>query len=220
MKLSDNTLALLRNFSSIQENLAVRPGSSLVTISEAKTIVGMANISETFPSDFGIYDLKEFLSCLSLVANPDLEFSDKYVTIKDGRSRMRFFYSDFDTLTYPKKTPPFPDPEVTFKFGADLIDQIKKAAAVIPDSKLVIAPDDGKICATVVNPDNKTSNAFSVPLCDYQGTADFRFVFDVKNLKMMPGDYEVALSSKLITRFKSPTVTYFIAPESDSKYEG
>ena len=81
MKLTSNTISILKNFSTINQNLMVKTGNTLSTMSAMKNIVAQAEVTETFPQEFAIYDLNEFLSALSLFEEPELNFRDQYVTI-------------------------------------------------------------------------------------------------------------------------------------------
>ena len=221
MKLSENTLDVLKNFSAINPNMVFKPGKTIATISEAKNIMASATIQEEIPSQFGIYDLTEFLSTLSLVSDPDLEFTADSIKINDGGTSIRYFYSAPEVLTAPSKNVNMPKPEVKIAFTADVINKIKKAAAVLCHATLEIAGEDGKIILLVRDLKNETANKYSIVVDESNAcTESFSFVMVIGNLKMLPGDYTVSISSKLISHFKNTTtpVEYWIALEKSSTF--
>ena len=136
MKLSEQTISVLKNFSSINQNILVKHGAELRTMSTMKNILGEAIISESFPRDFGIYDLNEFLGVLTLVKDPELEFdNDNYLTVNSGRSKIKYFYSDPSILTTPPETFNAPECDVNIEISEKVLDQVLKASAVmqLPD---------------------------------------------------------------------------------------
>ena len=226
MKLSTETISVLKNFSTINANLMVKAGSSLSTMSAMKNIVAKADVSEEFPSDFAIYDLNEFLSALSLFGKPDLEFDNKFVTItEEGTSKsLKYWYSDPSVVTTPSKEISMPSTELTFNLSSDTLNEITKAAAVIgvPDMSLSGTGLGAKLVVT--DKKNSTANAYetSVDLGDVAANhgAEFKFWFKVENLKLSPGSYDVEVSSKKISHFTHTKlgVQYWIALEPESSY--
>lgn len=220
MKLSTETISVLKNFSTINANLMVKAGSSLSTMSAMKNIVAKADVTEEFPSDFAIYDLNEFLSALSLFGKPDLEFNDDFVIItEEGTSKsLKYWYSDPSVVTTPSKEISMPSTELTFNLSSDTLNEITKAAAVIgvPDMAL----SGGKLMVT--DKKNSTANAYETSLDVGDVDAEYKFWFKVENLKVMPGAYDVAVSSKKISRFTNTKlgVQYWIALEPESSYNG
>ena len=161
MKLSNDTITVLKNFSSINQNLVIKSGNSISTMSAMKNIVAKAIIKESFPSDFAIYDLNEFLAALSLFSKPELDFSKDFVIIREegGESKsLKYWFSDPSVVTTPTKEIKMPSTEVSFNFSSDTLSQIQKAAAVIgaPDMAL----EDGKL--KVTDKKNDTANAFEI----------------------------------------------------------
>jgi hypothetical protein len=218
MKLSKETLTLFKNFASINSNLLLKSGNKLATISAQKNVMADATVTETFP-DFGIYDLNEFLGAMSLFDDPELDFADKYVTIKQGSMSIKFFAADASVLTAPTKSITFPDVDVSFSMTAAVLSMLNKTASVLRASDVSIIGDGTTITAVVGDKKNATGNSFSEPV----GTTDknFRVNLKVENLKMLPGDYEVSISSKKISRFKSPVtdLVYYVAVEADSTFD-
>jgi len=218
MKLSTETISVLKNFSTINANLMVKAGSSLSTMSAMKNIVAKANVTEEFPSDFAIYDLNEFLSALSLFGKPDLEFNNDFVIItEEGTSKsLKYWFSDPSVVTTPSKEISMPSTELTFNLSSDTLNEITKAAAVIgvPDMAL----SDGKLMVT--DKKNSTANAYETSLDIFDVSAKYKFWFKVENLKVMPGAYDVEVSSKKISHFTNTKlgVQYWIALEPESSY--
>ncbi len=223
MNLSNDTLNVLKNFATINPNLVFKPGLKLKTISESKTILASATIVEDFPQEFGVYDLNEFLSVLSLIDQPTLEFEDKSVLIKGGNSsqQIRYFFSEADILTTPQKDIQMPDPEVGVNIEEDKLNQIRKAAAVLGHTELSLTGNNGLILASVLDTKDSTSNVFEIELDkDNSCKNEFQFVVSIPNLKLLPGDYFVSISSKLISNWTNSNypVDYFIALEKNSSY--
>ena len=224
MELSNNTLNILRNFSGINQNLLIKEGNTIKTISEAKNVLATAVVDEQFPQPFGIYDLNEFIGVLGLVDSPRLQFEDESVTVGDstGRSKVRYFFSPEETLTTPQKDINMPEAEVKFNLDSDTLNKVKKAAATLGHSEVSVSVKDGSLCLSVVESQNSTSNAFSIDIDGEFSTPNFSFVININNLKIIPGDYSVELSSKFISRFKHKemNVQYWIALEKSSTFGG
>ena len=224
MELTNNTMNVLRNFSGINQNLMIREGNTIKTISEAKNVLATAVVEEQFPQPFGIYDLNEFIGVMGLVDQPRLKFEDESVTIGDstGRSKVRYFYSPEETLTTPQKDINMPEAEVSFVLDNDTLNKVKKAASTLGHSELSVSVKAGSLCLSVVESQNSTSNAFSIDIDGEYTTENFNFIMNIANLKMIPGDYDVSMSSKFITRFKHKemNVQYWIALEKSSTFGG
>lgn len=217
MKLSKETVGLIKNFAGINSNLLLKSGNKLATISAQKNVMADAVVTETFP-DFGIYDLNEFLGAMSLFEDPELEFSDKYVTIKQGNSSIKYFAAEASVLTAPQKAITFPDAEIQFNLTANMLSMIQRTASVLRASDLTIIGDGSTITAVVGDKKNATGNSFQEAV----GSTDknFKVNLKVENLKMLPGDYTVSVSSKKISRFKGAgDLVYYVAVEADSTFE-
>ena len=220
MKLSDSTLSLLKNFSSINQSILFKEGSKLRTISVMKNILAEATVSEEFARDFGIYDLNQFLNGLSLHQKPELDFAnDGYVVIKEGRSRSKYFFADPSVIvTPPDKAITLPSEDVCFELSTDQLDKLLKAAAVYQLPDISAVGEAGVIKLVVRDKKNDTSNNHEIVV----GETDSEFVFNfkVENIKVLPGTYEVVVSQKLLSRFtsKNHDLTYYIALEPDSTF--
>ena len=223
MELSENTLQILRNFSGINQNLLIKSGSNIKTISEARNVVATADVTESFEKDFGIYDLNEFIGVMGLVDTPTLKFEDDFVTVSDssGRSKVKYFYAAEETLTSPAKDVNMPDGDVKFTLDNDTLNKLKKAASTLGHNEVSIKANNGVLSLSIVENQNATSNAFSIDIDgEFKQDAVFNFIISISNLKILPGDYDVEISSKLITQFKHKEIPlkYWIALEKTSTY--
>lgn len=222
MQLNENTLAVLKNFATIQPNIVLSEGAVVKTIAEAKNVMAVANLDQSFDKSVGIYNLDEFLAVLGLVDAPELSFGDDFVTVADssGRSSVKYFYSDTSILTSPAKDIPMPEAEVTFTLDAGTLNRVRRAAAALGHEKMTITAAEGGVRLSVVDNTDATSNAFSIVVPGSVASEDFTFVMNIANLKLIDGDYEVAVSSRLISQFKNTgvDVTYYIALEKSSTY--
>jgi hypothetical protein len=218
MKLSKETVNLIKNFAGINSNLLLKQGNKLATISGQKNVMADATVTETFP-DFAIYDLNEFLGAMSLFEDPELDFQDKYVSIKQGSMNIKFFAADASNLTAPQKAITFPEAEINFRMTSSMLDMIKKTSSVLRAADVSIVGDGSKVVAVVGDKKNASGNSFSEPVGDTDKT--FKVNLKVENLKMLPGDYDVSISSKKISRFKSPNndLVYYVAVEADSTFD-
>jgi len=220
MKLSDNTLNVLKNFAGINNSILVKEGNKLRTISVAKNILAEANITEEFPRDVAIYDLNQFLNGLSLHADPDLDFSpESYITIKEGKRRVKYFYADPQVIVAPpEKEINLPTEDVCFQLDSTALDKLLKAAAVYQLPDLSAIGEAGVVKLVVRDKKNDTSNEYAVVV----GETDKEFVFNfrVENIKIIPGAYDVVVSSKLLSKFSNTRydLNYYIALEPDSTF--
>lgn len=219
MKISSETISILKNFSGINANLVFKPGKELKTISEAKTIMANASILEDFPVEFGVYDLNEFLSLYNLMEDPSLQFSDKYLTMSDGSQKIKYYYSEVDILTQPSKDINMPECEVVLDLSMENLQKIQKAAAVLGHSELSFIGDGNTVVASVFNEKDSTANTFDIDL-GIGTTETFNYVFSISNLKMLQGDYKVSISSRLISNWRNADnpLDYFIALEKSSSF--
>ncbi len=221
MKLSDKTINLLKNFSSINQSILFKQGNKLRTISVMKNILAEVTVSEEFPKDFGIYDLNQFLNGLALHQTPELDFSqnDNYVVIKEGKMRSKYFFADATVIVSPPDKPiTLPTEDVSFVLTSQQLEKLKKAASIYQLPDISAIGEDGVVKLVARDKKNDTSNNFSIVV----GETDkvFEFNFKEENLKIIPGTYEVVVSSKLLSKFQSQNyeLTYYIALEPDSTF--
>ena len=221
MKLSNETVTVLKNFSTINQNLVIKPGNNISTMSAMKNIVAKAKVKEEFTQEFAIYDLNEFLASLSLFDNPDLDFKDDFVVISDG-AHLKYWYSDPSVVPTPMKDVTMPESEVSFTLESNMLSDVQKAAAVIgaPDMALE-AMSVGVAVLKVTDKKNTTANDYAVKIdVNNEDGKDvpYKFWFKVENLKLLSGKYGVEVCSKNISHFVNTNVDieYFIALEPES----
>ena len=224
MKLSEHTIEVVKNFASINQNLVIKEGSTLTTMSAMKNIVAKADVEESFDKEVAIYDLNEFLASISLFTSPILEFNEGFVTIKEENSpknSLKYFYSDPSVVTSPNKTITMPSKEVSFTLNGENLNKLKRAAGVIQAPDLVLEKKDADVFLTVKDKKNDTANTFSIDVDTKTEGSNFKFFYKVENLKVMEGNYDVEISSKNISHLKSTNkdVEYWVALEPESSYE-
>lgn len=218
MKLSENTLTILKNFSGINSSISVKSGNILRTISTGENIFAVAEVEEYFPQNFSIYELNEFLGGMSLMKDAEMVFdNDNYVTIKNPRSSIKYFFSDPSLIKKaPEKNIVMPDEDVQFVLTESDLNNLKRASAVYQLPDLSVIGDGEEIFVVVRDKENDTSNTFSIAV----GETTEEFVFNLKeeNILILKGDYDVTISRQKISRFthKTMPVVYYIALEPDS----
>ena len=220
MKLSEKTLTVLKNFAGVNNSILVKKGNQLRTISVTKNILAEANIDEEFPRQFGVYDLNQFLNGLSLHQDPDLDFTEEsYLNIREGKRRVKYFFADPQVIiSPPDKQITLPSEDVHFELESSALDKLLKAAAVYQLPDLCVVGEAGAVRLVVRDKKNDTSNSYSVAVGETD--KEFTFNFKVENIKIIPGSYDVVVSSKLLSEFKNSTynLKYYIALEPDSTF--
>jgi len=220
MKLSDNALAILKNFAGINNSILVKEGNKLRTISVVKNILAEAEIKEEFPRDFAIYDLNQFLNGLSLHQDPDLDFKeDSYLSIKEGKRRVKYFFADPNVIiSPPEKEIQLPTEDICFQMDSVTLEKLVKAAAVYQLPDLSAIGENGVIKLVVRDKKNDTSNEYAIVVGETD--QEFTFNFKVENIKIIPGAYDVVVSSKLLSQFTNTqhNLKYYIALEPDSTF--
>ena len=222
MKLSDNTINLLKNFKEINQSILFKKGNKLRTISVMKNILAEATVAEDFPKDFGIYDLSQFINGIELhkPSIPEFDFTyDNHVVIKEGKMRSKYFFADPNVIiTPPDKAIDLPSEDVTFDLSTQQLDKLLKAAGIYQLPDLSVVGENGAVKLLVRDKKNDTSNSFAIAVGETDAT--FTFNFKVENIKILPGTYHVVVSQKLLSRFTSKNydLTYYIALEPDSTF--
>ena len=219
MKISNDTRNIFKNFSTINSGIRVKSGNKLETISQMKNILAVATVNESFPQDFSIYNLPEFLGATSLLDDPDFQFGDSSLTVADNNSSLAYFYASEGMVTAPDKMITMPDAEIVIDISSTLLSELQKAASVLGVNDLILSSDGTTIKLEVTDKKNTTSNTFSRIVGEGNGVS-YTMNFKIENLKVLDGNYEVSVSSKGISHFKNKDVDleYFIALEPDSKY--
>ena len=222
MKISEKTFSLLKNFSTINKSLLFKPGNKIRTISVLNIVYAEATVEEEIPREFAIYDLNQFLNGISLHTNPELVFEgDDYVLITGGGNKTKYYFADPNIIVSPPDKPiRFPEAEVCFELSSDQLDKMIKASSIYQAYDLGVIGDGKDIRMVVRDKENPTHNQFSIDVGITESV--FTFNFRVENIKIIPGKYNVVVSSKKQSMFKNQNMdlTYYIALETDSFYEG
>jgi hypothetical protein len=224
-KLSKETLAVLKNFSSLNCNILVEEGNVIQTITPTKNVMARAVIKEEFSTKFGIWDLSKFLSVVSIFENPEFTFEDKYVVIGDGKkSSVKYFYCEPSLLTVPTKNVKMPDTALSIDMTHVMINELTKAASVLQVQDLRICPSDDstEILGIVHDVNDPTSNHYSICLGENTVDASSQFDFKINLLRLLPGNYKADFTETVISKFTHNDfdLTYWIALETSSKFNG
>jgi len=220
MKLSENTVNVLRNFATINQGLVFKSGSTLRTVSKQQNVLAKATVTESFDKNFAIYDLNRFLAVLSSMNDPDLTVGTGNVKIASGTSKTTYGLSDETmVVSAPDNDIAVQNAEVKFTLTKDSLAQVLKLSGVLGLPNIAVRGNRKKISIAALDVKNNDSDVFSVDVGDT--SAEFQFIFVTENFKMIPGDYEVQISSKGVSHFKSKKdpLEYWIATEVGSKYE-
>ena len=224
MKISNNTLDILKNFSEINQSVLIKTGKKLKTVSTLKNILAHAEVVEDFPQDFAIYQLNEFIGVLSTMNDPDLTFHDKYVMLsQENGACTKYFYAEPSVVVSPEKDIKMPSEEINFTLTENQYNDLLKMSSILQLNDILVkgCSKSNGIYIAVTNKKNDTSNDYSVKVGE--GVDEpFKMYFKTENLKMVVGDYDVFISSQGISYFKNKkdNLEYWIALEPDSKYGG
>jgi hypothetical protein len=220
LKFSKETLSLLKTFSTINNNLLFKPGNKISTMAAAKDIMAEVEVAETFNKEGGIFNLPELLGVISLFPSPEIVMEDRFMTIKEGKNKIKYVYADASLLTVPTKSINMPAAEISFTLTSAVLVKIQKASAALSVADLVFRGDGKNIIASVLDAKNPTSNNFDIDLETATGET-FEVFFKVDRLKMpVAYDYTVDISSKMISKFhaKDIKLTMWVAVEGTSKF--
>lgn len=223
MKLSNDTLSILKNFASINTGIVFKQGKTIKTISGNKNILAQAEISEEIPTDFGVYDLNNFLTVLSLHKDePTIEFGDKQATISgmSGRSKLNYRFCDPTMVVAPPEKPiAMPEPEIAFEMSEDDLKWVLSSAAVLNTPNVAVTSDGKKISILTFDATNDSASTNTLDVADGNGDT-FKMIFKTEALKMIPGSYEVKISSKGVSHFKhkAKNIQYWITTEAGSTF--
>lgn len=222
MKLSNDTISILKNFAAINTGLVFRQGNTIKTISSNRNILAEANITENIPSDFGIYDLNKFLTILSLHKDgPDLEIEQHNAIISGlgGRSKVSYRFCDPEMINTPKKAVAMPAAEINFELTETDLEWILRTAAVLGSPNVAVTSDGTQISVLTYDANNDSESTNDIRVGDGNGSK-YKMIFKTEAMKMIPGTYDVAISSKGVAHFKnkSKSIQYWIATETGSQF--
>jgi hypothetical protein len=225
MKLSNETISVLKNFGAINQGILFKKGKTLKTVSSHKNILAEVDIKEDIPAEFGIYDLNNFLSVISLHKDdPSFEFDDKQVTIvgNKGRSKIKYRFTPANMIvTPPEKALTMPDAEIKFDLTAEDFDWVLRAAGVLASPQIAIESDGKKVSIVTLDLQNDSAHTDALEIANGNGNK-YKMIFKTENItKVLAGTYEVSISSKGISHFKNKNLPlqYWITTEQGSKFE-
>jgi len=228
MKLSKETIEVLKNFSGINQSIVVKEGSKLKTMNTLRNILAHATVEEDFPKEFAIYDLTRFLGLISSMEEPELEFQEKYVIVGTGKRKVRYKYADTDYIIKPEKDIVMPESEIKFKLSEEVYVSLEKVATILQLHDICIkgCAKSGKILLCAINKKDDSSDDYSEEVGEGV-TKNFNIVMKKENLKILPDDYDVSIGfneengvMKGISHFKNVNLDleYWIALEPTSEY--
>ena len=226
MKLSNETLSVLKNFAGINSNVVLNPGQTVKTMSESKTIMASAQINEEVPAQIGIYDLNEFLGVVNMFDDPDLLFDNEFksVRVTEGKRAVKYFFSEPSILTSPSKDVVMPACPVSFTISAEEMSNLRKAASALGVTDVMVKCEPSSNPQLVVtDTKDSTSNSYEIDLDESVGEGvTCKFIFNIGNFKFVADDYEVSISDKLISNFKAKNtpIEYWVALEKNSTFGG
>ena len=220
MQLTDNTITILKNFSSINPSIYIRKGNKIRTIAMSGNIAAVAKVQDTFETDFAIYDLNQFLNGLKLYENPELDFSkENCVLIKQGKHKIKYRLTDPSLIFVAEdRDIKLPSQDVCFLLKEEQFEKLLKASSVFGLPDFSVVGDETEITLQVSQKENSSSNEVSIVVGET--TEKFLMNFKTENLKIIPGNYEVVISKQLIAQFTNQDfdLTYYIGLESDSSF--
>lgn len=217
MKFSNDTLNVLKSFTTINKSILLTEGNIIKTITPEKTLIAIAEVSDTIPSQACVYDLSRFLSILSLYNEPDVEFGDKYFIISEGKRKTKYVYADISMIhTPPEKEITLPSEDVVVNVSEGDLSSVLKAAGVLQFSEVAFVGDGDKCYLKAIDSGNENADDFGVEIGETDDV--FKVIIKTDNLKLLPLDYQVTICSKGISEFKGKGVTYYVAIDSKSTY--
>lgn len=217
MKISTNTVNVLKNFAKINPSILIQEGNTLKTMSPSKTIMAKATVDTDFPKRFAIYNLDRFISTASLFSDPNFDFGDKTVTIKEGDKKTDYVYADESTITKaPDREINLPSVDVTVTLTNDHLKEVEKAGGVLGLPEILVVGDGTNVFLQAADSKNPSGDVYSVKIGET--TKSFKAIFKSENIKIIPGDYEVSISSRGISNFKGKEAEYWIAVEQSSSF--
>jgi len=219
VKLSKDTVEILKNFAQINNNLVIKTGKKISTLSPSKAIMAEYEGDDEFDEDVALFNLTEFLGAFSSFSDPELDLDTKSLTIKQGKQQVKYVYANEDVLITPKKAIVMPTADVTVKLTNETIVKMQKMASVLSVEDIAIVGDGKTVSIKVLDKKNPTANSFDIDL-EVATKKNFTIYFKIDNLRLFSADYSVELSSKRISKWSADGIklTVFIAVEADSTF--
>ncbi len=218
MKLSENTINILKNQAVINPALLVKPGNVLSTVSPVKSIFAKATVEENFPSQFAIYELSKFLGVISLFNEPELDFGEKQMTIISGSQSLNYTYADPSMIvTPPEKDINFPEPDIEFNITQEELQKVVRATGVLQLPDIAVIGNGSTLKMSSTNSKNPTTDVFNIKVGETAKT--FNMIFKAENIiKLLSANYNVKISSRGLALFTADTIRYYVATEANSSF--
>jgi hypothetical protein len=216
MKISKETLDVLKNFATINGGMQFKTGNKLSTISSGKNILAKATIKDSFPEDFCVYDLNQFLSVYSVNKDPEVEFEESNVIFKNGRSKTKYRKTPKHMIvTPPEKELNLPSVDASFQFKQDDYYSIMDSAKILKSPHIAIESDGDSVKLSCFDAKDDSAHTNTIEVSDGNGKS-FKVVFLTENFKMIMGTYDVQISFKGLSSFKNTAIDlqYWIAFEA------
>lgn len=217
MEFNSEVIQILKNFSSINQSIVFKPGNVLSTISPAKTIMAKAKIKQEIPSTFAIYELSRFLGTLSMFENPTIDICDTNMLIKEGKRKINYTFTEPSLIiSPPDKDIVFPEAEVVFNITQNDLAEVTKALSILSLPEFAVTGDGKSVYVQAIDSKYHRMDFYSIEVGETNDI--FRMIISAENLKVIPDNYQVKISSKGLSHFKSDTIDYYISVESNSTY--
>jgi|SRR6185312_733158 len=224
MKLSERTVSLLKNFAGINPSILIKPGNVLQTINPMSSVIATATIEESFPKEFAIYDLNQFLSAISMFKDCNIEFGEGYLELKgEGSATIRYWCAEPSLIKSKVSEVKLPSEDVQFNLSETALSKVLKAASILALPELAFASNGDTLSVKAIDSRSSSSNSMDVELCKNESGSKFNIIFQVDNLKMLVQDYAVTVCAKGITKFHSTgkneyELTYYVASSVHSTF--
>lgn len=224
INLTKNDIEALKTLYNINQTVKILGGNTqLRTVNETKTIALITSLETAFPRTFCIYDLREFISVLSLFESPVLDFSnDKFVTVKstDGRQKLKYVDGAENLInSYFDKDFKLPSTDVTVSVTGQQLKAVMGAAQTLKLEYVGFRVNDGKIYLSAFDRNNGSgddTNGFSIEVGESDSTFDLFYKTDT--LSVLDGDCEFEISSKKISKVQNGTKQFWISLDANSTY--
>ena len=221
MRLSDRTQMILKNFATINEGIIIRPGNILGTLKTPdKSIYAFAKVDEEFEKTAPIYYIRKFIDLLSLYKEPDVEFFDDHLLIREGKKKMRYSYAIEEMIAAPAKDkiPTLQSPDVEFDLKWEDLQNVLRAAKTMQQPEIAFIGSGGNCSINTINTEKSITDTFSIDLAETNDT--FQMVIKISNIRLIPQDYHVKISQRGISQFSGNDIDYFIGVDvANSKYQ-
>ena len=221
MKLSKETLAVMKNFSTINQGIMLRPGNFIMTKTVNNVCYAEATIADTISEELGIYDLNSFLAIMNLVgddAEIEIDALTGNIQVSNGRIKINYPASDASVIVTPKKPIQMPVADVIFELKADDLKQITRLSRQMNVTRIAVTTENGRLFIKGSDEIDKSNpkEAYALDVGAYEGTGQFNFIINLENMKLIDSDYKVLISSKGAVRFETTNLAYVVAVELDS----